>query len=336
MSEMTIYDISRLAGVSITTVSRVLNGNGNVNAETRKRVEKTIKQYKYIPKQMARNHPNKDLYAVGLMMDDIRHAYMSELAFVINQELGKWKTNTVLCNITDVEKEFVNQVDNLIEKRVNGVILMGSIFKNNICRLAIERRYSDFPFVSINGNFAIQNVHEIIQDQFQGTKDAVNYLIKIGRRRIGWIFVNKSNSDQKKYAGFIAGIEACKNAEKRLVETDEKTLDAGIKATEKLLDEYPDTDAIIYSADILAIGGIHCLNEQGISIPDQIAIIGYNNSSLAKECYPPLTSIDNRISDCGRLAAEMITNVLNGQTVENIVLPCGLAIRESTERTPKF
>ncbi len=331
MQKLTIYDISKLSGVSVTTVSRVLNGSSCVNEATREKVEEVIRKHGYVPRQSSRNFVQRDLYAVGLLMDDIRHAYMAELAYAIDLELSKWQVNTVVCNIVDVEREFVSQVDNLIEKRVNGVILMGSIFQNDICRVTIERRYSGFPFVSVNGNFALPNVHEVMQDQFRGTREAVRYLHRQGRRNIGWICYNKSNSDKKKYAGFMDGARECGLPVPNIQEANEKSLAEGKRATALLLQRYPETDAIIYSADILAVGGAHALNELKIPIPQQVAIIGFNNSSYACQCYPPLTSIDNNIAETGQAAARLMMQVLNKQEAENVVIPCGLAVRESTE-----
>lgn len=330
MREMTIYDISRLAGVSVTTVSRVLNGNANVNAATRGRVEDVIRRNGYIPKQAARNFAQPNLFAVGLLMDDVRHAYMSELAYAIDQELSKWKVNAILCNMVDVEKEFIGGVDNLIEKHVNGVILMGSIFENDVCRAAVERRYSEFPFVAVNANLALPNVHEVIQDQRQGTCDAVKYLYASGRRHIGWVYYHRSHSDQKKHDGFLEGVRACGLAADALLEVSEKTLAAGKAATAELLARRPETDAIVYSSDILAVGGAHFLNEQKTAVPQRIALIGFNNSSCARDCWPPLTSVDNRIAECGKAAARMMLDVLNHRETENIVVPCGLAMRAST------
>jgi len=81
---------------------------------------------------------------------------------------------------------------------------------------------------------------------------------------------------------------------------------------------------------MLAVGGVHTLNERGISIPEQISLIGFNNSNCAKECYPPLTSIDNKINESGRLAAQLMLNMLNKQPAESVQLACGLEIRNST------
>lgn len=331
MQKLTIYDISKLAGVSITTVSRVLNGNDNVSQETRDRVEAVIREHQYIPKQAARNFSQRDLFAVGLLVDDIRHSYMSELVYAVNQELEKWKLNTILCNLADVEGGFINQVDNLIEKRVNGVVLFGSVFERSICKIAIERRYSGLPFVTVNANFALPNVREVMQNQFQGTKDAVKFLYKQGKKKIGWIFYNKSPSDQRKNAGFMTGMAECGLEPVYLRETDGKTLEEGKRTTGALLDEFPEVEAIIYSSDMLAVGGVHLLHERGISIPDQMSLIGFNNSNCAKECYPPLTSIDNRIEESGKTAAQLMINMLNKQPAESVQLPCGLVIRDSTK-----
>lgn len=330
MQKLTIYDISRLAGVSITTVSRVLNGNTNVNQETREKVESVIKEHHYIPKQAARNFVQRELFAVGLLTDDIRHAYMSEMTYTVNQELEKWKLNTILCNMADVEGSFISQVDNLIEKRVNGVVLMGSVFEQSICKIAIERRYSGIPFVAVNANFALPNVREVMQNQRQGTRDAVRFLYEKGMRRIGWIFSNKSPSDRRKYAGFLEGMQECRLEARYLWETEAKSLEEGKAATAALLDRFPDVEAVIYSSDILAVGGVHTLHERGIRIPEQISVIGFNNSNMAKECWPPLTSIDNQIYESGRAAAQLMLNMLNHQPAESVKLPCGLAVREST------
>ena len=330
MQKLTIYDISKLSGVSITTVSRVLNGNENVNQETRDRVEAVIREHQYVPRQSSRNFVQRDFFAVGLLVDDIRHTYMSELTYAVNQELEKWKLNTIVCNLADVEGGFINQVDILIEIRVNGVVLMGSVFERNICRIAIERRYSGVPFVAVNANFALPNVREVMQNQFQGTKDAVNFLFQKGKRKIGWIYYRQSPSDQRKNTGFMAGMKECGLNPIYLRETNGLMLKDGKEATASLLDEYPDIDALIYSSDMLAVGGVHTLNERGISIPEQISLIGINNSNCAKECYPPLTSIDNKINESGRLAAQLMLNMLNKQPAESVQLACGLEIRNST------
>ena len=332
MKQMTIYDISKLSGVSITTVSRVLNGNTNVNQETREKVEAVVREHQYVPRQTSRNFSQRELFAVGLMVDDIRHTYMSELAYAVIQELGKWKLNTILCNLGDVEGGFISQVDNLLEKRVNGIVLLGSVFERNICRVSIERRYSGIPFVTVNGNIALPNVREVMQNQVQGTRDAVKYLVQQKRKRIGWIYHNQSPSDKHKVTGFQEGMAECGLCSDYLWETRGKTLEEGKYATQKLLEQFPDLEAIIYSSDMLAVGGSHWLNQQHISIPDQIALVGFNNSNCAKECYPPLTSIDNRIDESGRLAAELMINLLNKQPADSILLPCGLAVRASTEK----
>lgn len=329
MQKLTIYDISKLSGVSITTVSRVL-GNTNVNPETRNRVEAVIREHQYIPKQAARNFVQREMFAVGLLVDDIRHTYMSELAYAVNQELEKWKLNTILCNLADVEGGIINQVDTLIEKRVNGVVLLGSVFERSICKIAIERRYSGLPFVTVNANFALPNVREVMQNQFQGTKDAVKFLHQQGKQKVGWIFYHQSPSDERKNTGFMAGMKECRLNPIYLRETDGLTLADGKTATASLLDEYPDIEAIVYSSDMLAVGGVHTLNERGISIPKQISLIGFNNSNGARECYPPLTSIDNKINESGRIAAHLMLNMLNKQPAENVQLSCGLEIRNST------
>lgn len=221
-------------------------------------------------------------------------------------------------------------MDNLIDKHVNGAILLGSIFEQNICKIAIERRYSSFPFVTVNANLALPNVREVMLDQVQGTRDAVKLLYKQGRRKIGWIYCDKSPSDKRKHSGFMAGMRECGLHADYLLGVEVKNLEEGKRATAQLLGRSPEVDAIIYSSDMLAVGGARYLNERKTAIPDEIALIGFNNSNCAKECYPPLTSIDNEIYESGKLAAQLMLNMLNKEPAENIQLACGLEIRSST------
>ena len=160
--------------------------------------------------------------------------------------------------------------------------------------------------------------------------DAVEYLYGLGRRGIGWIFRYRSTSDRKKYEGYLKGVSKVGLQPHTLV-VSEKSISQGLEATGKLLDAFPDTDAIMYSSDLLAVGGVHCLHAQHISIPERIAVVGFNNSSSAMECYPPLTSVDNSIDECGTAAADMIVRMLGHEQVDSITVPCGLVIRASTE-----
>lgn len=329
---LTIYDIAGMAGVSVTTVSRVINGNTGVKPETRQKVEDTIRKYGYVPQQKARNYVQVVPMAVGLMIEDVRHTYMSELAYSIDRELSKWRISTVLCNISDVEREFISQMDNMIEKKVNGVILMGSIFRSKLCRSAIERRYSSFPFVSINGSFELPNVHEIILEQRQGVYDAVAYLYKQGRRRIGYVYCRKSPSDEEKYRGFTEGMQAHGLSLNLMQEVEAKNREEGETATRQLLIRDPRMDAMIFSSDYLAVGGVHYCHRKKLDIPEQIAIIGFNNSITARECYPPITSISNNIAQSGSAAAQIIMRAFNNQKIDDVTIPCSLVVRESTER----
>lgn len=331
MSKLTIYDISKLAGLSIATVSRVLNGSENVNVETRRKVEQIIKQYHYVPQQSARNFSKKEPSVIGLLFDDIRHVYMSELAYSIVKQLAEWNLHAIICNIDNVDEEFINTVDSLLTKKVSGIILLGSIFEVPICKVSIERRYSDVPFVSVNANFNLPNVKEIMQDHVQGISSAVKYLYDQGRRRIGYIYYNRAKSDRRKYIGFLEGIKSCGLQGNQIILTKYRTPEAGREATAQLLSQYPDIDGVIYSSDILAVGGTHLMNTMGISIPDQIAVIGFNNSQCAKDCYPELSSVDNRISESGRIAAEMMATILRGDEIDNKMLKCYLVLRQSTE-----
>lgn len=330
MPKLNIYDISKLAGVSISTVSRVLNGADNVRPETRKNVESVIQKYSYSPKQTNRNFNKKKQYMVGILTDDTRHAYMSELAYTISRELTKDNASTILSNIDDVSCEFLSQIDILLEKKVDVIILLGSIFEEEICKIALEHRYSGYSFVAVNAGFSLPNVCEIMQDQQFGMAKAIQHLVSLGRTKIGWIYYHHSHSDQNKYKGFEEGMMLHNLSMERRIESNGKTLEEGFRTTKELLNRWPDTDAIIYSGDILAVGGAHFLNDNDIRIPEEIAVIGFNNSHLAEECYPPLTSVDNRIAETGRAAAKAALSIIHNNHPESVMLPCSLSIRQST------
>lgn len=330
MEKLTIYDISRLSGVSITTVSRVLNGAENVNPSTRERVEQVIREYRFVPKQKARNFVRRKIGTVGLLMDDVRHAYMSELAYNIIQQLSSHDIDALIRNIYDADRDFIEAVDHLIGKRVDGIILLGSIFEGKICRISMERRYSEMIFVSVNANLALPNVHEVLQDQESGIAKAVRHLHSRHRKHIAYIYRLRSSSDMHKLQGFQNCMRELSLKPSFMSEVSEASLDAGRDAALAGMRIYPETDAIVFSGDSLAVGGVHALNSLQIRIPEEVSLIGFNNSRLSVECYPPLTTIDNRIEESGKAAAELMLKLLQKKPTENILLPCKLKIRQSS------
>ena len=144
------------------------------------------------------------------------------------------------------------------------------------------------------------------------------------------IYKNQSRSDKHKFAGFLDGMDACALDDVRRIEVVEKSIESGKQATLEMLSHWPNTDAIIYSSDTLAVGGAHILNRKHIAIPERIMLIGFNNSASACDCYPQLSSIDNNINEAGKAAAQLMLQMINREDVEDILVPGSLVIREST------
>ena len=205
---MNIYDIAREAGVSIATVSRVLNHKDTVRADTRAKVEKVLKRCNYAPSAIAQGMVSKSLHTVAVLTVDIRDSHYARTAYTIEREFGRRGYEVILCNTGGDRAETLRTLQAVAQKQVDGLILVGSIF-NTICQGAeMENLLRKMPVVLANGTLALPDAYSVMVDDCRGVEMAVEHLVKTGRRSLYYIKDKSTDSAAAKAKGFLSGMTA--------------------------------------------------------------------------------------------------------------------------------
>ena len=329
---MTIYDIAKLAGVSASSVSRVVNQKPGVNPETRQKILKIMEKNNYSPNAIARGLVSQSSKTIGILVADIRNIHHTDGAYYIEKELIGLGYCCIILNTGDRDEDKVHAIDILNRRRVEGVVMMGSIFQCDAVKEAISQQMSDVPVAIVNGWLDLPNVYGILSDEQGGVASCVKYLMAKGRRKIAFICNKPYNpSNRLKESGYLQSARDLSITPAEWSYRTENTLEGGYEATLQVLKEHPDVDGIVYAVDLLAAGGLQALHAQKVPVPDQVAIIGINNSTYAQICSPSLTSLDNKRMEASVMAARFVIDHISGKKNPNrmMLLP-DLVVRQST------
>lgn len=329
---MTIYDIAREAGVAASTVSRVVNGKPGVKEETRRRIQSLLEKYDYSPNVAARELVKQSTRMVGILIEDIRVSHHIKSAFVIEQELKKCGYCCIImgAGMEDAQKlECIRLVE---QRRVEGVILIGSMFTGAAVREGIEKYLSRIPVVLVNGYIELPNVSGVVIDEEKGVENCMELLHRKGKRNIAFILDQETPSNLLKLQGYRRkSREYGRVPEELLYQLGENSVEGSYRTTRRLLSEHPETDGIVYAVDLIAAGGIRAALDAGYRIPEEIGLIGINNSIYGEICSPKLTTLDNRMHDSSVIAAELLrAGMEEGVCSQKHVLSANILEREST------
>jgi Transcriptional regulators len=321
---MNIYELAREAGVSIATVSRVINGKAVVSQKTREKVEAAMKKFDYTPSEIARGLVVNSMRTVGVMTIDIRDVYYANVAYTVEQELSKLGYTVILCNTGESTKEKIKYMNILRQKKVDGIILVGSVFKDESLDRSISLIAEKTPVVMINGFVKSDNVYSVICDDKSGIISAVDHLYASGRRRMIYLQDVDSFSGRAKVDGFKEGI--AKNGldtVSNIIIKVEKGLEAGYEGVQLLKDSGILFDAIVCGDDLTAVGAVKYLQDNNIKIPEEVAVTGYNNSILSRCCIPSLTTVNGRMVEMAKQAVEVFSKVMDGEKIpaDNCISP---------------
>lgn len=336
---MTIYDIAREAGVSASTVSRVINNKPGIKEETRRRIQKLLEEYDYTPDIAARGLATQATRFVGILIEDIRVSHHTESVYVIEQEMTR-RGYTCITFSTGMDPTRKAQYIRILEqRRVEGAILIGSMFANDEVRQSLERHLADIPVMLVNGAMDLPNAYSVLIDEERGTEDCVAMLMEKGRRRLAYLMDVTTPSNLKKQRGFCMGMlrHGGGSGEERIFTapgedtSPRAAINRGRQATGQLLEAMPDVDGIICATDLLAIGCLKELQGRGISVPGQVAVVGADNTLYGQLCTPALTTLDNKMAQVSLSAARMLLDVLEGRPVnQKLMLFTEIIRRESS------
>lgn len=335
-TNMTIYDISEKAGVSIATVSRVLNGSSNVSEKTKKKVLDVINQYEYTPNAFARGLGLNTMKTIGVMCADSSDLYLAKAVYYIEQKLRANGYDSILCCTGyDLETK-ENCMDLLISKKVDSIILVGSnfIYEKDTDNKYILDAASQVPVMLLNASFDAPNVYSIVSDDFTSMYEATRQMIESGVKDILYFYNSTSYSGKKKLAGYRAAMEEAGLLKSgnlmQFYMGSHEDIHAMSDHLMKIKNKGLFFNGVIAADDNLAMGAMKYALAAGLRVPDELSIIGYNNSLLTTCCNPELTSIDNKLETLCQHLITTLMGLLSGNEMPKKTVFSGEIIRRGT------
>jgi LacI family transcriptional regulator len=331
----TIKDIAKVAGVSITTVSRALNGYSDVNEKTRQKIIEIAKQLNYSPNTLARGLVMNKSKTIGLLVSGLarestKDNFTFEVLAGVNEYVSEVDYDMVLFSTTSTKQREKTYTQLCRERRVDGAILQGIRSDDPYLQEVVE---SDIPCVLIDIPIESETVGYVTTDNVLGAKKAVEHLISLGHKHIAMIngyryaFVSEQRLKGFKEALLEAGLPV---REEWIVDGAFRE-DVAERESLRLLTAYPHITAFFCASDLMALGVMKAIRQLGKRIPDDVAVIGYDDIILASYATPPLSTIAQNKFAMGYEAAKLLIHMLEGKATSHVkILETELKIREST------
>ena len=327
---VTLADVAKAAGVSLSTASKALNGRDEVSAITRQRVVDAARKMSFTPSQVARSLLAGRTGTVGLLTSDLEGRFVIPILMGAEDAFGAGEVNVFLCDARgDAIREHYH-LRALLNRRVDGIIVVGS---------QTDPRPSlghDLPVPVVYAYAPSEDPTDlsITPDNEAGGREAIEHLVSVGRSRIAHITGDPSYAAARdRVTGSLAALRAAGLEPVGDVMFSNWSERWGRDATAALLARYPDVDGIVCGSDQIARGALDTLRDLGRSVPEDVAIVGFDNwEILATNARPELTSIDANLQELGRTAALRVFDAIAGEEVEygTTHLPVKLVIRGST------
>lgn len=332
---MTIYDVSEKAGVSIATVSRVLNGSNNVSEKTKAKVLAVMNECDYTPNAFARGLGLNTMQTIGILCADSSDLYLAKAVYYLEQSLRANGYDSLLCCTgydPAIKKKCLNL---LISKKVDSVILVGSNFigQRDSENAYIRSAASQVPVMLLNGSVDHPNVYSTLCDDYQAMYNATSNMLSQGIQDILYLYNSSSFSARKKLAGYKTAMETVGDARPELMQFypgSVESINDIVSFLRKKDEEGIRYNGVVASEDRLAIGALKFAQEKGLRIPEDISIVGYNNSMLSQCCIPELSSIDSRLETLCNQLVNTLMGVLSGKEMPKQTVFSGEIIKRGT------
>lgn len=292
---MNIYDIAELAGVSIATVSRVVNNSPLVSEKTKNRVLAVMEEYNYTPNVFARGLGLDSMKTIGIVCPNVADSYMARAVTYLERRLRGYGYDCILYCSGYGQADKEQAVELVIKKRIDALVIVGSTYAGRgeeTDTRYIQEAAKKIPVFLMNGLINADNIYCVYSDDYEAAFEAASKLAESGRRRILFLTDSHSYSAGKKLEGYEAalkkyGLPVLGNL--KLFTKNQVHYVRDILLSRRDLD----FDSVLATDDGLAVGAVKYAHAKCLRIPEDLSIIGYNNSELSVCCEPELTSIDN-------------------------------------------
>lgn len=337
---MNIRHIAKKAGVSVATVSRVLNHPENVAPKTKEKIQNIMAEEGYTPNWFARGLNFNKTGTIGLMIPQMLNPVHMETAKGVEDVAHQKGYTTFMCNVeddTDKERRYLEQ---LIQRRVDGIILICSCLEKEDLLPAREK---GIPIVLVGGSKSDLDLSMVSINHDAGAKKATNHLLQIGYKSIAMLRGSALGvKNEEKAEGYK---EALKKAGLPLIDDYmmevENTIEGGYLGAKKFCEMKSIPEAIFCTSDMLAFGAMDAIKDQGLKIPDDIAVVGYDNVRMSNLVEPKLTTVEIPLHKMGVYGARLLFDLVEGDNEQNkepktILLQTKMKVRKSCGHTDRI
>jgi len=323
-------DVAEQAGVSLTTVSHVINRTRFVSSDVTERVMSAMDQLNYRPNELARSLRRGHTRTLGLILPDSANPYFAEIGHAIEVAAYESGYNVILCNTHGVEQKESHYINVLRDKQVDGIIFVATGDKTNSISQTLGE---DFPVLLVDRELAGVSTDVIIVDNYQGGYLATQHLVNLGHTKNACISgPSRIRPSSERISGYIQALEQSGiNVNPDYFRMGDFHPNSGYQAALELLNLADPPTAIFACNDLMAIGVIRAGMEMGRKIPDDLALVGFDNIELAAYTIPPLTTISQPIQEMGEIATQLLIKRINEDKSEprRELLPVELVVRGS-------
>lgn len=337
MNDNRIVDVANRAGVSVATVSRVLNDSNLVSGKTKSRVMEAIQELNYTPNAAAKNLRSKRAMTIGVVVSDIQVSYYAEIIKGIENMANSLHYNVIICDAQNQKEKEVGYVSLLLNRTVDGMIFVTPSLSNKELVALVEGGYNVAVIGRLIEHADIPCIHT---DNVMIAKDVVNHLIEQGHERIAFLSGYADAIDS--YERLEGYMKALRGANlpfiPDLIENGDFNEDGGYRAFLRLLDKKAAFTAIFAANDEMALGVYLACQELSISIPEQLAVVGVDNIRLTKYVTPKLSTVEQPKYTMGALLAEKLIDRMNEDVYRDQRVFCvdsKLLVRESSSFSRK-
>lgn len=330
----TIADIARLTGVSKSTVSRALNDSPKISEATKARIRAVAKEHNFqinvSASRLSRQQSRTIAFVVHAHHYDacfsVNDLFLLEILGAITNTLSNLHYDMLVANINPHDPNWPHQY--LDTGRVDGFILLTSTRKEFHIDALVKMQA---PFIVWGTPLAKYTYCSVNGDNFGGGRLATEHLIQKGRRHSAFLGGPAFEAEvQRRYDGYVAALhDGGQEIDPALVSYGDWSNESGAKRVQQLLEAKPDLDAVFANSDLMAAGAINGLREQGRRVPEDVAVIGYDNLSIAEFNNPPLTTVSQNLPLVGKLLAQNLIQYIETGIVTNVTIPAKLIVRES-------
>lgn len=337
MKNLNIKDIARIAGVGVTTVSRVLNNHPDVKDETRQKILEVMNNFNYVPNNSARNLKRNTSNNIGVLVKGIHNPFFSKMIKSIEEEIDKEGYSMILHYNESNNNDIEAAIELIKEKKLKGLICLGGDFENLDKQELINLKT---PIV-LASTYVIEKANKtlfssVIIENKEAAYKAVDYIASLGHEKIGIITTGEEDRTigKLRFEGYKKALE--KNSiefNENFVEIGEYTFESGFAAMNKLLDKKIDLTAVFVTTDIMAIGASKAILARGLKIPGDISIVGFDGIDYSLYFHPSLTTVVQPVEEMGKKSIDLLFDILkNKKSHQHIVLETQLEERESCKK----